>query len=175
MSSQPSTSSVSDVTCSDEGIVILEDLSRHFTVIRDPQRIKCNYCNESWKSLTATTKKAHLSNLKFSSQYKIRLCSQMPANISKIMINKLQELEIKAGAKRNFIDRVNDEMNYEYQEIEAGRVKKKGAIEAGLNSAACTLADQKIAQYLYVTRQSFNSCESTAYKEMVSAISNAST
>jgi len=40
MSSQPSTSSVSDVTCSDEGIVILEDLSRHFTVIRDPRRIK---------------------------------------------------------------------------------------------------------------------------------------
>ena len=97
----------------------------------------------------------------------------MPANISKIMINKFQELEIKAGAKRNFIDRVNDEMNYEYQEIEAGRVKKKGTIEAGLNSAACTLADQKIAQYIYVTRQSFNSCESTAYKEMVSAISNA--
>ena len=78
----------------------------------------------------------------------------MPANISKIMINKLQELAIKAGAKRNFIDRVNDEMNYEYQEIEAGRVKKKGAIEAGLSSAACTLADQKIAQHLYVTRQS---------------------
>ena len=119
MSSQPSTSSVSDVTSNDEGIVILEDLSRHFTVIRDPQGIKCNYCNESWKSLTATTKKAHLSNLKFSSQYKIRLCSQMPANISKIMINKFQELEIKAGAKRNFIDRLNDEMNYEYQEIEA--------------------------------------------------------
>ena len=90
MSSQPSTSSVSDVTCSDEGIVILEDLSRHFTVMRDPQRIKCNYCNESWKSLTATTKKARLSSLKFSSQYKIRLCSQTPANISKIMINKLK-------------------------------------------------------------------------------------
>ena len=45
MSSQPSTSSVSDVTSSDEGIVILEDLSRHFTVIRDPQRIKCNQLN----------------------------------------------------------------------------------------------------------------------------------
>ena len=41
MSSQPSTSSVSDVTSNDEGIVILEDLSRHFTVIRDPQGIKC--------------------------------------------------------------------------------------------------------------------------------------
>jgi hypothetical protein len=173
MSSQPSTSSVSDVTSNDEEIVILEDLSRHFTVIRDPQGIKCNYCNESWKNLTSTTKKAHLSNLKFASQYKIRLCSQMPANVSKIMMNKFQELEIKAGAKRNFIDRLNDEMNYEYQEIEAGRVKKKGTIEAGLNSAACTLADQKIAQYLYVTRQSFNSCESTAYQEMVSAISNA--
>ena len=49
MSSQPSTSSISDVTSNDEGIVILEDLSRHFTVIRDPQGIKCNYCNESWK------------------------------------------------------------------------------------------------------------------------------
>ena len=85
MSSQPSTSSVSDVTSSDEGIVILEDLSRHFTVIRDPQRIKCNYCNESWKSLTATTKKARLSSGKKERRYRSGEYTHRASLFSKIV------------------------------------------------------------------------------------------
>jgi hypothetical protein len=136
MSSQPSTFSISDVTSNDEGIVSFEDLTRHFTVIQDPQGIKCNHCNESWKNLTSTTKKAHLSNIKFAAQYKIKLCSQVPASISKLMANKFQELEVKAGAKRNFNGRLMEELNYENQEIEARR-RKKGTIEGVLNSAAC--------------------------------------
>jgi hypothetical protein len=72
MSSHRSTSPVSDLTSHDEDIVALADLPRHFTVKLDLERIQCNYCKESWKNLTATTKKAHLSNIKFASQYNIK-------------------------------------------------------------------------------------------------------
>ena len=42
----------------------------------------------------------------------------MPAIVSKIMVDKFQELQAKAGAKRDFIDRLNDEMHDAHQEIE---------------------------------------------------------
>jgi len=69
MSSQPSTSSVSDLTSYDHGIVSFQDLSRHVIVIQDLQGIQL-------LNVTSTTEKAHLSNIILSAQYTIKLCSR---------------------------------------------------------------------------------------------------
>ena len=61
--------------------------------------------------------KAHLSNVKFSKEYKIKLCPQVPPSVSAAMVSKLQEVEGKKGKKRCFDERVNEEMKYELAEI----------------------------------------------------------
>ena len=79
--------------------------------------LKCKFCNEKWSSLTATTKKAHLSNAKYSKEYKIRLCVQVSAAVSNAMVAKLDSVQQKAASKRGFNDRVVEEMNFELCQI----------------------------------------------------------
>jgi hypothetical protein len=145
-------------------------VSNNFTQIEDPKGQKCIHCKKSWKNLTVTTMKAHLSNLKFSKEYKINLCSFVPPNVSAAMVSKLQEVEGKKEKKRHFNDRVTAEMNYEQAEIAK---KQKGSIEDCFQTSASILADQKVANYVYVTRQSFNSCDNLAYKEAFAAAARA--
>ena len=156
-------SSVTDVDGSDH-------VNNNFTHVENPKGQRCIHCASSWKHLTATTMKAHLSNVKFSKEYKIKLCPRVPPSVSAAMVSKLQEVEGKKGKKRCFDERVNEEMSYELAEIAK---KHKGPIIQCMDKAAWTLADQKVANYVYVTRQSFNSCDSLAYREAFSAVANA--
>ena len=160
------TSTVSSVTDIDGS----DHVNNNFTHVENPKGQRCIHCASSWKHLTATTMKAHLSNVKFSKEYKIKLCPRVPPSVSAAMVSKLQEVEGKKGKKRCFDERVNEEMSYELAEIAK---KHKGPIIQCMDKAAWTLADQKVANYVYVTRQSFNSCDSLAYREAFSAVANA--
>ena len=110
-----SQSSVSDLTTEVSVSAIIrdsEDMSNYFIVVENPRGQKCIYCKESWKTLTATTKKAHLSNQKYSNIYKIKLCALVPPDVSTSMINKLREVEEKQIKKSKFNDRVSEEMSF---------------------------------------------------------------
>lgn len=159
-----------DISNIDEDF-INPDEGSHFTRMENPQRLKCNHCHDMWKSLTTTTKKAHLSNIKYCREYKVKLCPQVSKPLSLLMVAKLDAVHAKAAKKRNYSDRVQEEMGFERDNL----VVKKAKI---INIADCfdtisknyVLADQKIANYIYVTKQSFNSCDSLAYQEMVAAV-----
>ena len=100
-----SQSSVSDLTTEvSVSAIIAEDVSNYFIVVENPRGQKCIYCKESWKNLTVTTKKAHLSNQRYSNIYKIKLCALVPPDVSTSMINKLREVEEKQIKKRSFND-----------------------------------------------------------------------
>lgn len=166
-----SQSSVSDLTTEvSVSAIIAEDVSNYFIVVENPRGQKCIYCKESWKNLTVTTKKAHLSNQRYSNIYKIKLCALVPPDVSTSMINKLREVEEKQIKKRSFNERVSEEMSFELNEIVK---RQKGSIDQCFQSSATILADQKVADYIYISRQSFNSCDSTAYKEAFSAVARA--
>ena len=48
----------------------------------------------------------------------------MPAIVSKFMFDKFQDLQAKARAKRDFIDRLNDDMHCAHQEIERRLIER---------------------------------------------------
>ena len=134
--------------------------TNHFMHVENPKGWKCIHCDSFWKALTTTTMKAQLSNVKFAKEYEIRLYSRVPPDISAAMVSKLQEVEGKKGKKRNFTERVLEDMCFEMAEI--AKRQKGGNIEESINNAARILADQKVAHYVFITRQSFNSCNSLA-------------
>ena len=139
---------VSDLTSEITAVTVpsqSENVSNNFTQIEDPKGQKCIHCKKSWRNLTATTMKAYL---KFSKEYKINLCSFVPPNVSAAMVSKLQEVEGKKEKKRHFNDRITAEMNHEQAEIAK---KQKGSIEDCFQTSASILADQKVANYVYVT------------------------
>ena len=50
---------------------------------------------------------------------------------------------------------------------------RKGNISENLNIQAASIADRKIATYIYTTKQSFNSCDTLAFLEMIKSVINA--
>ena len=72
------TSTVSSVTGTDGS----DHVNNNFTHVENPKEQRCIHCASKWKNLTATTMKAHLSNVKFSKEYKIKLCPQVPPSKS---------------------------------------------------------------------------------------------
>ena len=98
------TSTVSSVTDTDGS----DHVNNNFTHVENPKGQRCIHCASSWKHLTATTMKAHLSNVKFSKEYKIKLCPRVPPSVSAAMVSKLQEVQGKKGKKRCFDERVNE-------------------------------------------------------------------
>ena len=86
------------------------------------------------------------------------------------MVEKLQTVKDKAAEKRKFNSRVEEEMGFAFDEIVASKRSNSGSIESSFSSAAAAAADQKIANYIFVTRQSFNSCNSLAFNEIVRAL-----
>jgi len=147
------------------------DEGSHFTRMENPQGLKCNYCHEMWKTLTTTTKKAHLSNIKYCREYKVKLCTQVSKPLSMLMAAKLDAVQAKAATKRNYFDRVQEEMGFERDNLVVKKAKTINITDCfDTISKNYVLADQKIANYIYVTKQSFNSCDSLAYQEMVAAV-----
>jgi hypothetical protein len=55
-----------------------------FTLIDNNATYKCNLCDKTWskKTLTATYKSAHLSNVMFSKEKGVRLCPRVPPAVS---------------------------------------------------------------------------------------------
>ena len=90
------TSTVSSVTDTDGS----DHVNNNFTHVENPKGQRCIHCASSWKHLTATTMKAHLSNVKFSKEYKIKLCPRVPPSVSAAMVSKLQEVQGKKGGEK---------------------------------------------------------------------------
>ena len=75
-------------------------------VIFDGGKIQCKHCKCCWKSLTSTTKRAHLSSREFSIQYKVAGCDESVQAIemevkesNNEFFRELQRKNIKAGAQ----------------------------------------------------------------------------
>ena len=76
----------------EEPVAEQQAVAQNYSDVIDPKGVKCNHCNSSWKTLTETTKKAHLSNKSFSTRYGIKLCTQVPAAVSLEFTAKLQQV-----------------------------------------------------------------------------------
>ena len=77
------TSTVSSVTDTDGS----DHVNNNFTHVENPKGQRCIHCASSWKHLTATTMKAHLSNVKFSKEY-MRGCWTTSASTSISMMRR---------------------------------------------------------------------------------------
>jgi hypothetical protein len=155
------------------------DFSKEYSLINKDKKcsIKCNHCKNNWSSLNTTHKRAHLSDNVFSKLYKVKLCVNVPSKTSKAAVASLKLLQDKRNSKDSIKSQVDSNLMHittvESVAQSEFNPKRKGTISEKFNVAAATIADRKVANYIFSSKQSFNSCDSLAFYEMIRAVSEA--
>ena len=136
------------------------DFSKEYSLINKDKKcsIKCNHCKNNWSSLNTTHKRAHLSDNVFSKLYKVKLCVNVPSKTSKAAVASLKLLQDKRNSKDSIKSQVDSNLMHittvESVAQSEFNPKRKGTISEKFNVAAATIADRKVANYIFSSKQS---------------------